>query len=687
MPQSSGNSARSLRERARVDLGHGGVGRSSILRFVIVTMATGLITVGCTESSDLPKQQAQPGGVDIDQAVEARLEGALDKGRKASGSPGAQAAIIWADGSIWTGSSGWAEIADRTPVTDDTLFAMGSTTKAYTATLMLDLAEDGVLSLEDPLARWLPEFVGADGITLRQLLLNTSGLAQLAGSDIPEELEADSDHHLTRDELMLDPVCRPGECFHYQSPNYPLLGEVIQRATGNTFAQELRRRIFDPLGLDASFVPSQEESSDPSAVGYGYGPPTPADDVASLSEEGVDDNPYAAAGGGLLATATDVARFMHRLFSGGILSKQSFDEMVDFAATEDLPGVDECGAVGLGVVRGSIDQEETWGAGGFTGNFHSSAAFFPRYGLTIAVAVNDDGDTGAITQSLVDMALLTTEIERPDFIGGACNVDVYVARPDGSEIRRLTTHPAVDAGMLAWAPNGEAIAFGSDRRGNGDVFKMASDGGHQSALTSNAAGDGGASWSPDGERIAFWSDRDGDNDIYVMSRDGGHVEALTSSPMDDILPAWSPDGRMVSFVSGRAGGSHELWVMKADGSERRRLTRTSTDEWWPTWSPDGTRIAYVFDHRLMGGGGIKIFDLTANRASRLEVNVEGPGSPAWSAGGRIALVDFDGDIWTVMPDGSRLSRITDTAAREFGPAWSPNGRWLAFPSQRWQIDS
>jgi Tol biopolymer transport system component len=399
--------------------------------------------------------------------------------------------------------------------------------------------------------------------------------------------------------------------------------------------------------------------------------------------EDVDD-PYPGAGGGLLATAGDVARFMHELLSERVLSEASLAEMVEFAAIEDLPGVDECNAVGLGVVRGSLGDEETWGFGGFTGNFHSAATFFPRYGLTVAVAVNDDGDTGAITQSLAEVALPTTDVTRPDFIGGSCNYDIYVSRADGTGLKRLTTHPSIDGGVVAWAPNGEKIAFATDRQGDGDVFVMTRNGERERALTRGAADDRGAAWAPDGARIAFWSDRDGDNEIYVMTRDGGHIERLTSSPMDDVLPAWSPDGRMIAFVSGRPGENHELWVMNADGSQRRRLTRTKTDEWWPAWSPDGTKIAYVFDHRLIGGGGIKILDLATRRATTLEISLEGPGSPAWSADGRIALVDFTGDIWTVMPDGSRLVRVTDTAAKEFGPGWSPDGRWLAFPSERWQ---
>ena len=650
---------------------------------IAVALTTVVACVGCTESSDPATRRARSSRADVDPGLVDRLNGALDEARESSGSPGAQASLIWADGRTWAGSSGLAIIDDRTAVAGDTLFAMGSTTKAYTATLVLDLVEDGVLALDDPLAKWVPEFAGADRITLRQLLLHTSGLAQIAGSDIPEALAADPDGHLTADELILDPVCSPGDCYHYQSPDYGLLGEVVERATGKPFARELRRRVLDPLGLHDSFFPGGEASPGPVAVGYGFGPPTRADDVASLRMDGVD-NPYPGAGGGLLATAADVARFTHALFSERIVGRESLAEMVDFSVTEELPGVDECNAVGLGVVRGSLRAEETWGFGGFTGNFHSAATFLPRYGLTIAVAVNDDGDTGAITRALAGVALPATEVERPDFVGGSCNYDIYAIRRDGSGLRRLTSHPATDGGMVAWAPDGREIAFVTDRKGNADVFVMARDRGEGRALTKHPAEDSGASWSPDGALIAFWSDRGGDNDIYVMERRGGRVIALTSSPADDVLPAWSPDGRTIAFVSGPPGESHELWVMNADGSNRRRLTTTPTDEWWPTWSPDGTKIAYVFDHRLIGGGGIKIFDLVDHSVTHLDVALEGPGSPSWSADGRIALTDFAGDMWTVMPDGSQLTRVTDTAAKEFGASWSPDGRWLAFPSERWQ---
>jgi Tol biopolymer transport system component len=652
-------------------------------RITALAITLVVVTTNCTGSEEPLGRGTRDGSRSVDAYLEARLELELDRTREAGGSPGAQATVIWADGTMWTGSSGVADTDGNAPVTDRTLFAMGSTTKAFTAALVLGLTEDGVLSIDDSLARWVPGFPGSDAIALRQLLLHTSGLAQIAGSDIPMALEADPDHHLTTDELILDPVCSPGDCYHYQSPDFGLLGEVVERATGDPFSQQLRRRVLGPLGLDDSYFPSQEKSSGPVAIGYGYGPPTPADEVATLRVEGVD-NPYPGAGGGLLATSSDVASFSQALFTGRVLSSGALDDALDFSVTETLPGIDECNAVGLVAVRGSLLEEETWGFGGFTGNFHSSTAFLPRYELSISVVVNDGGDTSQMLEALAKEAIAATEVARPDFVGGSCNYDIYVARSDGTATRRITDDPAIDGGIPSWAPDGRSLAFLSDRTGNGDIFTMTRRGGRVRNLTNSPEAERGVAWSRDGSRIAFWRDRSGHNDIYVMETDGTQVERLTSSVADDIFPAWSPDGSMIAYVSGPAGGKHDLWIMDADGSNARRLTRTETDEASPTWSPDGTRIAYVFDQRVVGGGGIKIFDLSRGKALALPVPLEGLTSPAWGPTDRIAFTYFERDVFIVRPDGTGLVRLTETAGKEFWPAWSPNGRWLAFVSERWQ---
>jgi Tol biopolymer transport system component len=179
------------------------------------------------------------------------------------------------------------------------------------------------------------------------------------------------------------------------------------------------------------------------------------------------------------------------------------------------------------------------------------------------------------------------------FSRGGSDRDVYVMNADGSSQRNLTGNPARD-GNPVWSPDGQKIAFLSDRDGNLEVYVMNADGGGQRNLTRNPAADRPAAWSPDGQKIAFTSDRDGNGEIYVMNADGSGQRNLTRTPgVDEYTFAWSPDGRKIAFVSVRdtnlSGlGNSEVYVMNADGSGQRRLTRRpgGTDI-SPAWSPGG----------------------------------------------------------------------------------------------------
>jgi Tol biopolymer transport system component len=99
------------------------------------------------------------------------------------------------------------------------------------------------------------------------------------------------------------------------------------------------------------------------------------------------------------------------------------------------------------------------------------------------------------------------------------------------------------------------------------------------------------SWSPDGQRIAFTSDRDGNSEIYVMDADGANPTRLTINAARDYAPTWSPDGTKLAFASTRTGAG-DIYSMNADGSGEIRLTNWDLEETTPSWSPDGTRIAF-----------------------------------------------------------------------------------------------
>ena len=170
--------------------------------------------------------------------------------------------------------------------------------------------------------------------------------------------------------------------------------------------------------------------------------------------------------------------------------------------------------------------------------------------------------------------------------------EIYVIDADGDNLQNLTNNPNDDR-FPSWSPDGKRIVFSSERAGHfrgkvgitSEIYMMDADGGNQQRLTENRNNDFYPSWSPDGQRIAFSSDRRGDFEnfeIYVMDADGGNQQNLTNNRGDDSSPSWSPDGKRIAFMSERDGNA-EVYVMDADGGNQQNLTNNPHDDASPAW--------------------------------------------------------------------------------------------------------
>ncbi len=229
--------------------------RTSGVLVLVLVLAAGCGTAPSVTPTPGPAMSPSPSVADatpvrtlslagsVDPALAGRLSAELDSALADSGAPGAQAAVAFEDGSVWTAGTGMST-PDR-PMTPDLLNPLASVTKVYTATLVIGLAEAGVLSLDDPLVRWLPDAPQAGGVTIRQLLDHTSGRAS--------------------DDASLPPVCAPGTCYSYSNSGYNDLGRVVEAATGQDYAQVLHERILQPLGLGLDLLPA------PGSRGRGVG--------------------------------------------------------------------------------------------------------------------------------------------------------------------------------------------------------------------------------------------------------------------------------------------------------------------------------------------------------------------------------------------------------------------------------
>jgi len=186
------------------------------------------------------------------------------------------------------------------------------------------------------------------------------------------------------------------------------------------------------------------------------------------------------------------------------------------------------------------------------------------------------------------------------------NLDVFLAKADGSDPQKF----AGDQGKLsheeypAWSPDGKRIAWSSTSEGNQELYDADRDGSNRRRLTNHPALDAHPAWSPDGKQIAFATNRWGDFEIAVVDVDSGNLTRLTDSRGLDDYPVFSPDGRRIAFLSNRDGNS-EIYIMNADGTNPVNATQNPALDSFPAWTPDG-KLAFVsnrdagFDIYVMG---------------------------------------------------------------------------------------
>ncbi|MEW9534371.1 serine hydrolase domain-containing protein [Microbispora sp. NPDC049125] len=342
-------------------------------------------------ANDIPVPQETPAAsaAGRDRGGHTRLQRALDQAMAGGGGPGIVAELRDAGTPPWFGTAGVADMTTGRERRPGEHFRIGSLTKAFVGTVILQLAAEGTLTPDDTVATWLPGVVeehipGADAttITVRRLLNHTSGLPDaLPGQETPRAEE-------------------PGKRFVYSKVNYNLAGMIVERATGSTLADEIERRIARPLRLTGTYLPGAGNTiRAPHARHYSkLGETGPGAEIHDVTEI---DLSWAWAAGGMVSTTSDLHRFLSSLLRGGLLPPAEQKEMFTTVSTEGSGWVPDT-RYGLGVYSQRLSCGTTlWGGGGFIDG-SMTYAMGDREGTHTLVA-NLNGDWNDFATTFADL--------------------------------------------------------------------------------------------------------------------------------------------------------------------------------------------------------------------------------------------------------------------------------------------
>lgn len=362
----------------------------SVLTIAVMAASIALIT-GCAGKSKQARSACvsnQPGDVALPADIQARFQQVMEKNRVAFSFPGAQAGI-WTSSGAWIGTTGTAALYGRTPPSRRDHTRIGSITKTFTVMLLLQQVDKGLVSLDDPIGKYVKGLPNGDTATLRMLATMTSGIPSYTfNTTFQNKLFQHPDSTFTPQELLdyVRSTSAPftaGTRVDYSNSNTVALGLVIEQVTGKPFAQALREGILDPLGMPHTSFPG-----DTSAL------PTPHLDgitqqgqPAGKTTDATNWNPsWGYTAGGMISTLDDLHCWAVTLGTGGGLVSPALQNERRASMTPTVPpnSPKMAYALGFGMMNGWI------GHTGELPGYNTSIQYDPRTGTTVVVMVNSD---------------------------------------------------------------------------------------------------------------------------------------------------------------------------------------------------------------------------------------------------------------------------------------------------------
>ncbi len=350
---------------------------------------------------------AEPDADEARQLLIDDLTVALSDWQDVGGIPGASLSVRLPGQEPINIASGVRDLITEEPVATDDFFRIGSITKPMTAAIVLQLIDEGVIELDEPVETYLPGWLDgyeyAEEITIRQLMDHTNGLVEYALSPAFYALAGQrSDVAISSDEIRewlaaQPPLFAPGTSYQYETGGFLTLGDVIEKVTGNSAAAEMRSRIFEPAGAENIYLAPEEFPPTPTINAYGrdamYIAGTllvgredtdqltingePVIDIYGQAQEVLQSAGWT--GGGNEAQLESVSAIIKALFDGTILNDEQIAQMTTTVLDEDY---------GLGIDSSEVDGVRVYSHGGGVPGFRSQANYLPDHDISWAVSVN-----------------------------------------------------------------------------------------------------------------------------------------------------------------------------------------------------------------------------------------------------------------------------------------------------------
>ncbi|MEU8764236.1 serine hydrolase domain-containing protein [Streptomyces sp. NPDC048659] len=337
----------------------------------------------------------------------AKLDRTIEKVRVQAGIPGVVVGLWMPGRGSYVRATGVADKATGEPMFANTYVRIGSETKTFTVTALLQLVDEGRVGLDDPIAKYVHGVRNGHRITLRHLAEMRSGLyPYTADKDFVQALLSEPRRQWTPQEVLPyglkhENTAEPGTTFQYSNTNLVLLGLVVEKVTGRPLAEVLRHRVFRPAHLKDSALPYGAEFPEPHAHGYTN------QTLSGAVEDSTDWNPsWAWAAGGMTSNLRDLRHWAEVLATGRLLSPETQAQRLKTLPT-GFPGT----TYGLGIL-----ETNGWiGHNGSLPGYETVTVYLPERKATLVVLINTDSLVGGQEPSTL-LARAITEVVTPDHV-------------------------------------------------------------------------------------------------------------------------------------------------------------------------------------------------------------------------------------------------------------------------------